>query len=237
MYTPKYHALTDIGVMNAHIAEHPLGAWVCTAQNQLIANHIPFVLDTTCSDPGRLLGHVSRANGVWRELANGAPSVVMFMGPHAYITPGWYPGKRQHGKVVPTWNYVTVHAHGIARAIEDTAWILDVINRLTDAQEAGRSQSWKVSDAPSAYIEKMLDAVVGIEIMIERLEGRLKVSQDEDEQDRLGTVEGLQHSTDASAHVLAGLVLGGLGGRNSGALGPLSELEGSDLAAQKGSYK
>jgi transcriptional regulator len=193
--------------MRAHIAEYPLGAWVCMAQSQLMANHIPFVLDVQHGAHGRLLGHVSRANPVWRQLADGAPSVVMFMGPHAYITPSWYPGKHQHGKVVPTWNYVTVHAHGMARAIEDTEWILDVINRLTDAQESRRDTPWRVSDAPAAYIDQMLKAVVGIEIKIERLEGRLKVSQDEDKQDRLGAVEGLRRTSHAPAQILSGLVL------------------------------
>lgn len=210
MYTPAYHAFNDIEKMRAHIAAHPLRAWVCHAHGQLIANHIPFVLDAKHGSHGRLLAHVSRANSVWRELIGGAPSVVMFMGPSAYITPSWYPGKHQHGKVVPTWNYVTVHAHGMARAMEDTCWILDVLNRLTDTQESQRTEPWKVSDAPSAYIGKMLRAVVGIEITIDRVEGRLKVSQDEDEQDRRGTVEGLQHSTDAPTQVLASLVLGEL---------------------------
>ena len=219
MYTPAYHAFNDIEKMRAHIAAHPLGAWVCHAHGQLIANHIPFVLDAKHGSHGRLLAHVSRANSVWRELIGGAPSVVMFMGPSAYITPSWYPGKHQHGKVVPTWNYVTVHAHGMARAMEDTCWILDVLNRLTDTQESQRTEPWKVSDAPSAYIDKMLRAVVGIEITIDRVEGRLKVSQDEDEQDRRGTVEGLQHSTDASTQVLASLVLGELEESTKGNLG------------------
>lgn len=219
MYTPVYHAFNDIEKMRAHIAAHPLGAWVCHAHGQLIANHIPFVLDAKHGSHGRLLAHVSRANSVWRELIGGAPSVVMFMGPSAYITPSWYPGKRQHGKVFPTWNYVTVHAHGMARAMEDTCWILDVLNRLTDTQESQRTEPWKVSDAPSAYIDKMLRAVVGIEITIDRVEGRLKVSQDEDEQDRRGTVEALQHSTDASTQVLASLVLGELEESTKGNLG------------------
>lgn len=219
MYTPAYHAFNDIEKMRAHIVAHSLGAWVCHANGQLIANHIPFVLDAKHGSHGRLLAHVSRANPVWRQLIGGAPSVVMFMGPSAYITPSWYPGKRQHGKVVPTWNYVTVHAHGMARAMEDTCWILDVLNRLTDTQESQRTEPWKVSDAPSAYIDKMLRAVVGIEITIDRVEGRLKVSQDEDEQDRRGTVEGLQHSTDASTQVLASLVLGELEESTKGNLG------------------
>jgi len=207
MYTPTYHALTDIAQMHTHMAMHPLGSWVCTASGQLIANHIPFILDAQHGSHGRLLGHVSRANPVWRELATGAPSVVMFMGPHAYITPSWYPGKHQHGKVVPTWNYVTVHAHGMARAIENAEWILDVISRLTDAQESRHQNPWKVSDAPSAYIDRLLRAVVGIEITIERMEGRLKVSQDEDEQNRWGTVNGLRQTQEAPSSVLADLVL------------------------------
>jgi len=219
MYTPAYHAFNDIEKMRAHTAAHSLGAWLCHAHGQLIANHTPFVLDAKHGSHGRLLAHVSRANPVWRQLIGGAPSVVMFMGPSAYITPSWYPGKRQHGKVVPTWNYVTVHAHGMARAMEDTCWILDVLNRLTDTQESQRTEPWKVSDAPSAYIDKMLRAVVGIEITIDRVEGRLKVSQDEDEQDRRGTVEGLQHSTDASTQVLASLVLGELEESTKGNLG------------------
>lgn len=219
MYTPAYHAFNDIEKMRAHIAAHSLGAWVCHAHGQLIANHIPFMLDAKHGSHGRLLAHVSRVNPVWRQLIGGAPSVVMFMGPSAYITPSWYPGKRQHGKVVPTWNYVTVHAHGMARAMEDTCWILDVLNRLTDTQESQRTEPWKVSDAPSAYIDKMLRAVVGIEITIDRVEGRLKVSQDENEQDRRGTFEGLQHSTDASTQVLASLVLGELEESTKGNLG------------------
>ncbi len=206
MYTPAYHAFNDIDQMYAHIAKYPLGAWVCHVRGQLIANHLPFVRDAQHGSHGRLVAHVSRANPVWRELAEGAPSVVMFMGPSAYITPSWYPGKRQHGKVVPTWNYVTVHVHGMARAINDARWILEALNRLTDAQEAKQAQPWKVADAPPEYIDKLLKAVVGIEITIDRIEGRLKVSQDKAEPDRRGIVEGLRQGTDTLGHVLAGLV-------------------------------
>jgi len=207
MYTPKYHALTDIAAMQSHIDQHALGAWVCTADNRLVANHIPFVLDRQHGPHGQLLGHVSRANPVWRALANGAPSVIMFMGPNAYITPAWYPSKKTHSKVVPTWDYVTVHAHGVARSVEEPSWILDMLNRLTDAQESGRSNRWQVSDAPADYVAKKLRAIVGIEITIDQLEGRLKVSQDEEREDRLGTVEGLMQEFSAPAQALAGMVL------------------------------
>jgi transcriptional regulator len=199
--------MSDREAHNAHIEQHLLGAWVCTADDRLVANHIPFVLDREHGANGRLLGHVSRANPVWRALAQGVPSVVMFMGPNAYITPAWYPGKQAHGKVVPTWNYVTVHAHGMARAIDDPAWILNMLERLTHSQESIHSHPWQVPDAPNHYIEKMMRAIVGIEITIDHLEGRSKLSQDEDREDRQGNVEGLMQTFDAPAQVLARMVL------------------------------
>lgn len=207
MYTPKYDALTDISAMQTHIEQYALGAWVCTSDSRLTANHIPFVLDRQHDSHGRLLGHVSRANPVWRTLAKEGPSVVMFMGPNAYITPAWYPSKQTHGKVVPTWNYVAVHAHGVARAVEEPSWILDMLNRLTDAQELGRSNRWRVSDAPADYVARKLRSIVGIEITIDQFERRLKISQDEEREDRLGTVEGLMQECSAPAQVLAGMVL------------------------------
>lgn len=203
MYMPKYHAMTDVSEMQAHLDEHPLGAWVFSGDAGLVANHIPFVLDRSAGEFGRLLGHVSRANPVWRQLAQGAASVVMFMGPQAYITPAWYPGKQDHGKVVPTWNYITVHAHGAMRAVEDASWTLDMLNRLTDAQESGRPDPWRVGDAPADYVRQTLRGIVGIELTIERLEGRLKLSQDEALADRQGTVEGLRREPDSGSHELA----------------------------------
>lgn len=212
MYIPKYHAMDDLAAMQAHIQQHALGAWVCMTDSGLVANHIPFVLDRQWGRHGRLLGHVSRANPVWRALPDGAPSVVMFMGPNAYITPAWYPGKQAHGKVVPTWNYVTVHAHGLARAVEDPDWILDMLHRLTGAQEADRSDPWQVADAPMDFVRAKLRAIIGIEIAIDRLEARLKVSQDEDREDRLGTVEGLMQEKTTHAQAMAGMVLQALTG-------------------------
>lgn len=211
MYIPKYHAFTDEPALHTHIANHPLGTWVCLADGSLVANHIPLLLDRAHGPHGRLIGHVSRANPVWRQLSGGAASVVTFMGPQAYITPAWYPGKSEHGKVVPTWNYVTVHVHGTARAVEEPNWMLDMLTRLTDAQEAPNPAPWKVTDAPSDYVQRMLRAIVGIEITIERLEGRLKVSQDEDTADRHGTVQGLQQMPDTQAQAMAALVHKALG--------------------------
>ncbi|MCV0441430.1 MAG: FMN-binding negative transcriptional regulator [Hydrogenophaga sp.] len=203
MYLPKYHQFTDRDAVHALIESHPLGAWVCQGANDLVANHLPFVLDRTRGVHGTLLGHVSRANNVWRALTPATRSVVMFRGPQAYITPAWYPGKAEHGEVVPTWDYVVAHAHGVARVVEDGAWLLDMLHRLTQAQESGRPQPWRVSDAPAAYIDRMLRAIVGIEIPIDHLEGKLKVSQDEALPDRTGTVDGLRQSPGDEARALA----------------------------------
>jgi transcriptional regulator len=192
MYVNPLHRLTDRQALFSLMASHPLGAWVCQGREGLVANHLPFLLDHSRGPHGTLIGHVARANPVWRVLGPATPSVVMFQGPQAYITPGWYPGKAERGEVVPTWNYVVAHAHGVARAIEDRDWMLDLLNRLTDAHESGRESPWSVGDAPSSFIDKLMRAIVGIEMPIDRLEGKLKASQDEALQDRLGTVRGLQ---------------------------------------------
>ena len=206
MYLPTYHQQNDREALGALIDAHPLGAWVCHAPGDLVANHIPFVLDRTQGPHGTLIGHVSRANPVWRALGTGAASVVMFQGPQAYITPTWYPDKAVHGRVVPTWNYAVAHVHGVARAIEDRAWLLAMLRRLTHAQESARPAPWRVDDAPPEYIDQLLRAIVGIEIPIDRLEGKLKASQDEALPDRMGTVTGLQAAGGDDARRMAGLV-------------------------------
>lgn len=206
MYLPKYHQLADREAIWALMQTHALGAWVCCTTEGLIANHLPLFLDRTRGPHGTLMGHVSRANDVWQVLRPAAPSVVMFQGPQAYITPGWYPGKTEHGKVVPTWNYMVAHAHGVARAVEDPHWLLDMLNRLTHAHESQQATPWRLEDAPDGFIASMLQGIVGIEIPIDRLEGKLKVSQDEALPDRLGTVAGLQAEAGDEARAMAALV-------------------------------
>ena len=207
MYIHPQHALTDREALFALMASHPLGAWVCQGGEGLVANHVPWLLDRSRGPLGTLIGHVARANAVWRVLRPAAPSVVMFQGPQAYITPGWYPSKAEHGKVVPTWNYQVVHAHGTARAFDDRDELLDLVHRLTDMQEHHRPMPWRVGDAPSTYIDAMLRAIVGIEIPIDRLEGKLKASQDEALQDRHGTVRGLREDGADEAASMAHLVM------------------------------
>jgi transcriptional regulator len=216
MYVNPRHELADHGSLLALMASRPLGAWVCQGRDGLIANHVPFLLDRSRGPLGTLIAHVARANPVWRELGAAAPSVVMFQGPQAYITPGWYPSKAAHGKVVPTWNYVVAHAHGMARAIEDRDGLLDMLNRLTDVHEARRAVPWRVGDAPSSFIDQLLRAIVGIEIPVDRLEGKLKASQDEALQDRLGTVRGLHGETSAEAGSMADLVMKAMGAEAAG---------------------
>jgi len=206
MYIRKEHRLADAAAIHALMAVHPLGAWVCTGADGLVANHVPFLLDRHRGPLGTLVGHVARANPVWRELGPARPSLVMFQGPQAYITPNWYPGKAADGQVVPTWNYVVAHAHGVARAIDDRDWLRAMLTRLTDANEATQPAPWRVGDAPASFIDRLLGAIVGIEIPIDRLEGKLKASQDEALADRLGTVRGLQQAQNGTAAALAALV-------------------------------
>lgn len=207
MYVPEHFAERKLSVLHSLIEAHPLGTWVTTAAGQLVVNHLPFVLDAHRGDFGTLTGHVARANDVWKTAAE-AESVVVFQGPEAYITPSWYPTKQDHGKVVPTWNYVVVHAHGVPRVITDAEWLRQQVSELTRKHEAGRQVPWDVSDAPAAYIDAMLGGIVGIEIPIARVVGKWKVSQNRPEQDRRGVVAGLSESPDLTSQQIARLVRG-----------------------------
>jgi transcriptional regulator len=206
MYIPKYHEETDTAVLHALVRAHPLGAWVTQAQGELLANHIPFLLDTARGEHGTLVGHVARANPIWQTFSALVESVVIFQGAESYITPSWYPSKHAHGKAVPTWNYAVVHAHGLPRSIEDPQWLLQHVTALANTHEAGQALPWKVSDAPADYIDQMLKAIVGIEIPITRLVGKWKVSQNRPQADRLGVVAGLESRDDARSNDMAALV-------------------------------
>ncbi len=139
MYIPAHHAEPDIAVLHALIRAQPLGTWVTQGEGELLANHVPFLLDESRGEHGTLVAHVARANPVWRSFSKSVASVVVFQGAQTYITPSWYASKREHGKVVPTWNYAVVHAHGMPRAIEDRDWVLALVSRLTKTHEAALS--------------------------------------------------------------------------------------------------
>jgi len=206
MYVPKHHEESDVAVLHALIRAQSLGTWVTLGDGELLANHIPFLLDTTRGQHGTLVGHVARANPEWKTFSKTINSVVAFQGPQTYITPSWYPSKHAHGKAVPTWNYAVVHAHGMPCAIEDRNWLLQHVNQLTNAHEADQALPWKVSDAPQEFTDKMLQAIVGIEIPITKLVGKWKVSQNRSLPDRLGVLAGLSARDDAQSRDMAALV-------------------------------
>jgi transcriptional regulator len=206
MYIPKHFAETDVSVLHALIKSHPLATWVTQAGGELVANHIPFLLDPAQGELGTLVGHVARANPVWQTFPKTVNSLLVFQGAEAYITPSWYPSKQAHGKAVPTWNYAVVHAHGMPRIVEDRDWLLQHVSQLTNTHEANQPLPWKVADAPLDYIERMLEAIVGIEIPIATLIGKWKVSQNRPEADKQGVIEGLGAQRNAGALDMAALV-------------------------------
>lgn len=208
MYIPKQFAETDIPVLHALISSQPLGTWVMQGSDELLINHIPFHLEPGLGEFGTLVGHVARANPVWKTLTLSAASVVIFHGPQAYISPSWYPSKEVDGKVVPTWNFVVVHAHGQPRIIEDRSRLLELVTRMTEGFEAEQAAPWKVSDAPPEFIDTLLGAIVGIEIPITRLAGKWKISQNRTAPDQMGTVAGLQAQGCAQADEMARLIAG-----------------------------
>jgi transcriptional regulator len=179
-------------VLRAFVRDHPLGLLVTQSRSGGVdANSVPFVLDADGDAPGVLRAHVARTNPVWQTARDDVDALVVFQGPHGYVSPAWYPSKTEHGKVVPTWNYVMVQARGRLRAIEDRAWLRDFVGRLTERHEAGRDAPWAVSDAPADFVETMLGAIVGIEIALTSLVGKWKVSQNRSAADRVGVAEGL----------------------------------------------
>ena len=206
MYVPKHFEEWDITVLHALMRSQPLGAWVTQADGTLVVNHIPFLVDSEKGEHGTLIGHVARANPIWKSFSREMASLVVFQGPQAYISPSWYPSKHEHGKAVPTWNYAVVHAQGLPHAIEDRDWLRQHVTRLSDTHESGQAVPWSVSDAPPDYIDKMLTAIVGIEIPIITLAGKWKVSQNRPLADKLGTIAGLLGRADTNSREVAALV-------------------------------
>ena len=189
MYQPAHFVEQDADTLLALMREFPL-ATLIRGGAELSADILPLEVERV-GDGWRITGHVARANPLWREAA-GQPVLLLFQGPQAYVSPNWYPSKAQHGKAVPTWNYAMVQAHGTLRAIEDPAWLRAFVTRLTERHEHGRSAPWHVADAPADFLDTMLKAIVGIEIVVTRLEGKFKLSQNRSAEDRTGVVLGLE---------------------------------------------
>jgi transcriptional regulator len=202
MYIPAQFEQRDVAEMHAMISTHPLATWVVRDADDLIVNHVPFVLDANVGEFGMLRGHVARANPVWRCCTN-VESKVIFHGPQAYISPSWYPAKQETGKVVPTWNYIVVHATGTARTSDDRSVLLKHVSDLTAKQEPTVARSWRVSDAPADYIEALLRNIVAIEIPIRTLTGKWKISQHRPREESARVVDALREQSDTSSRAMA----------------------------------
>lgn len=206
MYNPAAFKEDDTARLHQLMADTRLAILVTHDENGLQASHLPLLLHSEQGVNGTLVGHLARANPQWRALQNGAEAMVIFPGADAYVSPAFYPAKAEHGKVVPTWNYVAVHAYGVAEVFSDAPRLLEVVTGLTDKHEAGRAAPWAVADAPADYIDKMLGAIVGFALPIARLEGKRKLSQNRSAEDINGVREGLSASGDAKDRELAQLM-------------------------------
>lgn len=202
MYLPSAFKETSLDVQHDFIRAHPLGVLTTAGEGGLMANHIPCLLysEGPC---GVLRLHMARANPQLSDLAAGRECMVVFHGPQAYVSPSWYPSKAETHKVVPTWNFVAVHAWGTPVTQDDPAWLRAQLDALTDSQERGRAQPWRVDDAPADFIAAQMRAIVGVEIRLSRTEGKWKLSQNRTPADRQGVAQGLAQD---GLELMAGLV-------------------------------
>ena len=187
MYRPSHFEINDPSELHRIIHAHPLGVLI-TQHDGLDANHLPFLLDASQGPLGTLTAHIARANPLC-QAPDGSEVLVVFRGEHGYITPSSYPSKHETHRQVPTWNYEVVHAHGKLTLRDDAKFVRGVVGKLTKLHEAKEATPWKMSDAPADYLEQMIQAVVGIEITLTRLEGKAKLSQNKDRRDQQGAID------------------------------------------------
>ena len=199
MYIPEHFQETDIQELQALVRAHPLATVVTHSSTGLNANHIPLLLPDTVEQAHALLGHVARGNPILKDIVPGGEVMAIFQGPNAYISPSWYASKQEAGKVVPTWNYAVVHVYGELRAIDDPRWVREQMEALTERYESAFGNSWKLSDAPPAFIEQRVRDTVGIELRISRLIGKYKVSQNQIVRNQRGVIAGLGASDQPGA--------------------------------------
>lgn len=208
MYQPPHFRQNDQEALFAFIRQHPLGLFITSGSGSLLANPLPFVLRRGIADGEAdcLLVHLARANPQWKALEAGDEVLVSFMGADHYITPAWYATKQETGKVVPTWNYQIVQVRGTATVHQDANWILQQVSALTDQQEANLPNPWAVGDAPDTFVQAQMRGIVGIEIQITAIEGKLKASQNRNEADYTGVIKGLEAEGTEAAKAMADLV-------------------------------
>lgn len=211
MYLPKHFAQKDIGLLIAHIQQYPFGTLATAIGGTPQMNHLPFYYDlaTNC-----LQAHIPKVNPLYAQFqawikeqasSEELPVLIAFQGPDAYITPSWYPSKIEHGKVVPTWNYAVVHATGRLKLQEDKEWLTHHLTNLTNQQEPKRNSTWEMTDAPVDYTDGMMRVLCGLEISIDQLIGKYKVSQNREKQDQEGVLKHLEQSQDLQDRQLATL--------------------------------
>lgn len=190
MFQPSYFKQTDIKQMLAFVREYPMASIVTMSSNGLVGNHIPMLV---IERDGQYLlqGHVARANSTWQDMDESVDALALFHGPNAYVSPSWYPSKKDDPKTVPTWNYVAVHVTGKIKFFDDKIWLKKHLENLSDTHERRVNESWQLSDAPVDYIDKMLKAIVGVEISINDIKGNTKMSQNHSQQNRDGVFKGL----------------------------------------------
>ena len=196
MYRPAHFAEDRIEILHGVIRARPLATVVTSRSGGIEADHVPVLLDPTVGPFGMLRGHVARANDLWKLVAAKAEVLAIFKAEDHYVSPAWYPAKREHGKVVPTWNYIVVHGRGPIVFIDDREWLRGLVTQLTDTHEAARVDPWRVTDAPPDYIDAMLRAIVGFEIPLTTLTGKWKMSQNRSAADREGIASGLATEPD-----------------------------------------
>jgi transcriptional regulator len=204
VYVPAHFNEDRIGVLHDLMRATGLATLVSMTAEGLIASHAPMMIDPDPAPYGTLIGHLAKANPHTRSADPGVQTLVIFQGPDGYITPSYYAAKKQHGKVVPTWNYAAIHAYGTLEVFDDPVRLLEIVTRLTNRFESPRAQPWAVSDAPGDFVQGMLNGIVGIRMPIVRLEGKVKMSQNRPAADQTGVVEGLRRDGQED---LAGAVL------------------------------
>ena len=210
MYRAEAFKTQHTTELHALIEQYSFGTLISSIDKTITANHLPFFLDKEAGSLGYLRCHVARSNPVWQTLCD-QEILITFQGPNCYISPSWYPSKHQHGKAVPTWNYVAVQAKGRATIIDEPSKLLSHITELTNKHESGQAKPWTVSDAPDDFIETLSQAIVGIEIPILELNGTIKANQNRSTADQMGVLAGLSHETNEQARAIAQVIKSNLG--------------------------
>jgi transcriptional regulator len=210
VYLPRHFMAADVADVGAFVDAAGAADLVTFDGSKPVASLIPVIWDQAEGEPGRLIGHLALANPQWRSVTPGTVALAIVHGPQAYVSPSWYPSTARHGRMVPTWNYVSVHFTGPLTVHRDPEWLRDVVTRLTRRQEESRPRPWAVTDAPAEFIDGQLRAIVGVEVTIATVEAKHKLSQNRRPEDQAGALEGLRGEPGPGPAQIAGLMAGTL---------------------------